>query len=366
MPSQLPHLLSSIVFIASLAGVVLSIPILIEKVKKYGLLDAPNQRSSHKVPTPSLGGLSFLPGIIVGALLLPFSWPLAAFISSSILISLTGAYDDLKDLKPKSKFAIQLGVAVILFISGFRVDGFQGILGINGIPIWVGFPFTIVLIVAVINAFNLADGIDGLAGGIGLVNSIIFGFIFSIHQDYDLAILSFCLAGSLAGFLNFNLSPAKIFMGDAGSLLLGLFMAGFFLKAFAYSDPAVSTIAVSMMLFPSLDMVRLFVTRMLNGTSPFKADKEHYHHLLLKTGLDHKKATNTYGFLHALLCLAGWCFSQILGVNLSFFAVVSSGIVFYALIELLFYWNMKRFETKTNFKLNQELNRNSLYKTLLQ
>jgi UDP-GlcNAc:undecaprenyl-phosphate GlcNAc-1-phosphate transferase len=359
------NLIASVAFVGSLSAAIFATPIIIDLVKKLDLMVRPNERSSHKIPTPSLGGLSFLPGILIGAILLPFSIALAALVACAFLLAFTGAFDDLKDIRASYKFVVQIAVATILFSAGFRIDHLQGFLGVNALPIWLSFACTLAIVVAIINAYNLTDGIDGLAGGIGLMNSMVFGFVFMLQGDFYLAILAFGFAGSLVGFLNFNLSPAKIFMGDAGSLVLGLFMAVFFLKTFAYGSSSLSSLAIAMMLFPSLDMTRLFASRIAEGLSPFKADKNHYHHLLLKTGYNHSKAAVTYFCINGVLCLCGWLFGQYLGVNLSFFSILSIGVLFYALVEIRFYLKMKFHQDITEQRIEKEIKSNNLYKTLL-
>ena len=130
--------------------------------------------------------------------------------------------DDLKDLSAKYKLAIQIGLASIITLSGIRITSFDGLFGINELPLYSQYTFTILAIVGITNAFNLVDGIDGLAGGLGFMSLLTIGIFLTISGDTQGALIAFALAGGILGFLHYNFSPAKIFMGDTGSLVLGL------------------------------------------------------------------------------------------------------------------------------------------------
>jgi UDP-GlcNAc:undecaprenyl-phosphate/decaprenyl-phosphate GlcNAc-1-phosphate transferase len=281
------------------------IPVIIRVTKERRLFDRPNERSAHEEPTPSLGGIAIFAGSICGVVL----WtPLYAFgnlqyiLAAFVLIFLVGVVDDLMPISPTRKFASQLLVAIILaYKANIRITSFYGMLGIQELPEITGFILSIVIIIGIINAFNLIDGINGLAGSIGLLACLVWGAWYYGAGYAGFAVMAFSLAGAIVAFLKFNFTPAKIFMGDTGSLLIGTVCAilaiQFVESSFHIHQPSplafasAPAIAISVLIIPLFDTVRVFVRRLAQGRSPFHPDKSHIHHLLLDTGMSHMQAT---------------------------------------------------------------------------
>ena len=206
-----------------------SIPVVIKVSRAKNLFDLPSSRKIHLVPIPSLGGVGIFIALMFSlASLLPFSsapW-IQYFIASSIIIFFLGVKDDIMLLSPMKKFMGQaVAVFILIFKGGFLINSFHGFLGIHQLHPVLCIAFTFLTMLVIINAINLIDGVDGLAGMLGLISSVSFGVLFMLENDLIFAALSFSLASALAGFLIFNFAPAKIFMGDTGSLLVGLVTA---------------------------------------------------------------------------------------------------------------------------------------------
>lgn len=284
----------------------LVIPSIIGVARHKSLYDLPNGRSAHEEPTPSLGGIAIFAGIICAIILwAPFDdfsvlhYILAAFV----IVLLIGVKDDLYPISPTKKLVGQLLAALILvYKSQIKINSLYGVFGITDLPPLTAFFLSILIIVAIINAFNLIDGINGLAGGIGLLASFTWGAWFFYIDSPALAVVAFSLCGSLAAFLKYNVTPVKIFMGDTGSMLVGLVCAILAIKfiELSYEMPADSNrytfiaapaIAVSILILPLYDTLRVFVRRIWQGRSPFYPDRSHIHHLLLDRGLSHMQAT---------------------------------------------------------------------------
>lgn len=281
------------------------IPVIVRVARERRIYDQPNERSSHEEPTPSLGGVGIFAGTICAVVL----WmPLDKFgvlqyiLAAFVLIILIGVMDDLLPMSPTKKFSGQLLVAIILaYKSNVRITSLYGVFGIYELPELTGFVLSIVVIIAIINAFNLIDGIDGLAGAIGLLACVSWGAWFVAVESPALAVVAFSLAGAITAFLKYNFTPAKIFMGDTGSLLIGTVCAILAINFIEMNHllPADSSlafksapaIAVGILILPLYDTVRVFVQRVISGNSPFSPDKTHIHHLLLDLGMSHSKAT---------------------------------------------------------------------------
>jgi len=282
------------------------IPPVIFMVKRFKLFDRPNARKEHSVPTPTFGGISIFTGMMV-SLLFWFKFynhpSIITFFLSMILLFGVGIMDDLKDLAARYKLVIEAGVATLLAVSGIRITSFGGLFGINELHIIAQYIITVVAIVGITNAFNLIDGIDGLAGGLGFMSLVTLGIFLTISKDLNYAMIAFALAGALLGFLYFNFNPARIFMGDTGSLMLGFIIAVLCVQLMKvnaiHPTPVVPNIYVftlGIVMIPVFDTLRVFGTRIWKGRSPFSADKTHIHHLITNKGF-------THGFAARLICV---------------------------------------------------------------
>jgi len=294
------------VLIASVLSFVVTyfaIPALIRVAELKHLYDEPDERKSHKTNIPTLGGIGFFSGFVMAAAVCapslansPFQYMIAAFF----VIFMVGLKDDIIGLSPLKKLIGQLIASfAVIYLGNLQINSMYGFLGINALPPHFGLLLTYFTFLVIINAFNLIDGVDGLAGSIGMLVSCIMGTYFLYAGETLYAVLGFGLAGGLAAFLIYNISPARIFMGDTGSLLVGLVNAILIVKFIEVAgNPAaklpvngVPAVAFAILIVPLFDTLRVFSIRMLKGRSPFTADRNHIHHYLLELKLNHKQTT---------------------------------------------------------------------------
>ncbi len=334
--------------ILSLASVILScilviicIPAIVRVVNAKKLYDQPDPRKVHKNVVPTMGGIAIFIGISISTLLLSTSYPIQherIVFAAMILLLFIGIKDDIMLISPGSKLAIQLFAAIALVVIGdYRITNLHGILGISEINYVASISISILMVIVFINAYNLIDGVDGLAAGLGILGSSIFGVWFLLNEYTFLAILSFSLVGSLLGFLRYNLfgKKYKIFMGDTGSLLIGLLMVVQVIEfvelnmnnSLAYNVNASPSLALAIVIIPITDTLRVFTLRLIRGISPFFPDKNHVHHCLLRLYNRHYKVTLVLIVINMLIIAvtALLCMSVIGFVSL-FFVVLAMGI----------------------------------------
>lgn len=300
-------------FITAFVVTLLTIPPIVSLIKRYKLYDMPNSRKEHSLPVPTMGGIAIVAGMIIALLFwFPFNNELGQvcfFFSIAALFGL-GIMDDLKDLSAKYKFVVQIALAALIALSGIRITSFDGLFGITDLPLPAQYSFTILAIVGITNAFNLIDGIDGLAGGLAFMSLVTVGLFLTMSGDANTALLAFALAGAVFAFLYFNFNPAKIFMGDTGSLILGFVIAVLCVRLMQVNISAVNPVIVHAPMFvlgivfiPVFDTIRVFALRIWNGGSPFDADKTHIHHLLTNQGFTHVFAVRVIYFIHAFILI---------------------------------------------------------------
>jgi len=300
-----------------------AIPSIINLARQKRLFDEPNERSSHKISTPSLGGIAIFAGAIFSIVLwTPFQTfgNLQYILCAFIIIFLIGAKDDLAPMSPYKKLVGQILAATILvFKSDIALKGFYGFMGINNeFGHSFSILFSIFTIMVIINAFNLIDGINGLAGSIGALIAATLGTWFLMVDRIEFAIVAFATVGAVVAFLKYNYTPAKIFMGDTGSLLIGIVSAiliiefidyNYNLEAGAkYKFNSIPAVAIGVMILPLFDTIRVFTTRAIKGSSPFKPDRRHIHHLLIDAGYTHMQATAILVFVN--VCFIVFVFSM--------------------------------------------------------
>lgn len=306
----------------------LTIPIVISVVRKNEkFLDKPSSdRASHKISVPTFGGIAIFCGILFSIIFwinLAEYTVLQPILSALLIVFFIGVVDDLISLSPFKKLVGQLlAITVVIYFSDLRITSMYGIFTIHELPYWVSLLLTAFTMVVVTNAYNLIDGLDGLAASVGIVMTFFFGLLFLINNQLEYVVLSWSLTGALLAFLRFNFHPAKIFMGDTGSLVIG-----FLLSVFAVSivesnivyqgfdfDAKGSALAVAILIVPLFDALRVFVIRVSKGVSPFSPDRNHIHHNLSDLGYGHRR-TSLY------ICLANLFFIGLvialrdLGVN---------------------------------------------------
>lgn len=339
-----------------------SIPVIIEVAKDKKLFDIPGERKVHKVVIPTLGGLGIFAGLIMGILIgVPPSESIVLqyFAAAMMIIFFMGIKDDILILTATKKFAGQLVAATILVkFGGIEIQNFYGFLGIHSLPPTASFLISLFTIVVITNSFNLIDGVDGLAGCLGLLTSIIFGIYFYFSGQVLYAVMAMSLAGSLIGFLIYNFSPAKIFMGDTGSLIIGLINSILVIKfinvasAPSSSIPLVSAPALgfAILIVPLFDTLRVVSVRILHRRSPFCPDRNHIHHFLLDLGLSHKSI--------AITCTAANLLFIVLAYLLRFkgdlFVFVTLAGIAILLVGFIKYRKPRRKLMVTNGRLHEE------------
>jgi UDP-N-acetylmuramyl pentapeptide phosphotransferase/UDP-N-acetylglucosamine-1-phosphate transferase len=280
-----------------------SIPVIIEVAKDKKLFDEPDERKVHKAVIPTLGGLGIFAGFIISTLIgAPSAAVLQYFMAAVMVVFFLGIKDDILILSASKKFIGQLVAAgIVIKFGGIQITNMYGFLGMHELPHTVSILLTLFTIVVITNSFNLIDGVDGLAGCLGLLTSAIFGFYFLKTGQVLYSVMAFSLCGSLVAFLIYNFSPAKIFMGDTGSLLIGLLNSIFVIKFISIADnPAMGfplasapAIGFAILIVPLFDTLRVVGLRIINRRSPFSPDRNHIHHFLLDIGLSHKMITLT-------------------------------------------------------------------------
>ena len=244
--------------------------------------DIPNERSSHKRITPRSGGIAIFSGFIIVQLFLHFGHIVENnYIYASIsLIFILGLIDDIYDISPKIKFTIIFLATLILYYSGLKITTLGMFFGVDLLlPTWIILPFTFFAIAGFTNSINLMDGLDGLASSVSLVILLGFLAIGIVHDDILMITLSSYLVASILAFLLFNWHPAKIFMGDSGSLTIGFIISILTILSLQYMSIVTAVFFIGL---PILDTFIIIYRRVRRGISPFVADKNHIHHLLLR------------------------------------------------------------------------------------
>ena len=294
-----------------------SIPSIIEIARIKHLMDSPNARSSHQSPIPTLGGVAIFAAVLLSATIwieIGETNQLQYILGAITLIFFTGLKDDILVIAPNKKFVAQLfSAGVIVFGMDLPIESFYGVFGIENIAPWVGVPFTLIVFVLIVNAYNLMDGIDGLASTLGIIASFFFGGWFLVAGHINCAILAFITAGALIAFMKYNFSKKqKIFLGDTGSLITGVLCATMALQFIKLNGLAVGStyyfhnaffIAISVLGVALFDILRVFFLRIRRGQSPFHADRNHVHHLLINLNFSHMKATLFLGLGNVLMIL---------------------------------------------------------------
>ena len=277
-----------------------AIPKVIFFAEKLRLLDEAGIRASHKGSTPIFGGIAIFSGIIFSLLFWADIENIQYLLVSILIVFFVGVIDDLLVLSPFKKIVGQvIATSIIIFLGDLKIDNMHGVLGIYDLPIWIGVLFTIFVVIVITNAFNLIDGVDGLAAGVGIISSFSFGIIAVLMEQSEMAIISFTLVGALLGFLKYNLYPAKIFMGDTGSLVVGMILSILAINSIRYGLVTESIklinkgplLAIVLLAIPLFDSLRVFVVRIFKGKHPLSPGREHIHHTLLDLGFGHKKTS---------------------------------------------------------------------------
>jgi len=304
-------------FITAFIVAMIVMPPLIKIINRFKLFDLPDTRKEHNTPIPTMGGIASCTGMVIACLLwFHFTndvFVISFFFSIAVLFAI-GIMDDFKSMPARYKLVIQMSVATLIAFSGIRITSFNGLFGIHELPVSAQYSLTILAITGITNAFNLIDGIDGLAGGLGFMSLVILGLFLTICNDGNNAIISFALSGGLLGFLYYNFNPARIFMGDTGSLVLGFVISVLCVRLIQLNSDTNSYVVIrhapvfvmSIVAIPVFDTLRVFALRIWQGRSPFSPDKNHIHHLLTNNGWSHRFTAKIICVVHALLLAVGY------------------------------------------------------------
>lgn len=329
---------SIITFFATL----LIMPIVIKLANKKKLIVAGGGRNPHKGYIPNVGGIAIFLGLFLGNQYflfnnIDFSTQFDIQIKLYLLIVfgiitmfVMGLLDDIFELSSFLKFFIQFIVSfLIVYFGEIRINDFQGILGVNQIPVEISIIFSVLVMIFIINSYNIVDGLDGLAASLGIFILIAFATIFYLNGSFFDCLLAFTGTVSLLAFFIYNKPPAKIFMGDCGSSVIGYIIAYSAIKTcnMPIIDNVINPVFILCILaYPAIDTLRVFTIRILAGKSPFIADKNHIHHLLLKKNFNH----GWISFLAVMYCavLTFISFFFIDNPNLSFFIMVILALLF--------------------------------------
>ena len=282
------------------------IKLVIINAEKLGLQDIPNERSAHTKVVPKGAGVGFVSAVLIGQLLFNSAeiYHHIALYSAVLIVLLIGIYDDKYDVKPRIKFLFLIIAALIIAWKSVHVDTLGEYFGFElQLPFMLSVIFTVFAIVGFANAFNMMDGLDGLAGGLSLIMLTMFFAIGVIHHDEFMVFLSSGFIVAVMAFLIFNWNPAKIFMGDSGSLTLGFIIAVLAIKSSAYLPPAAIPFLIGLPLIDTFIVVR---RRLQRGVSPFSPDKTHMHHFLYRTKKHVRFSVMMLLFIQMALSLMGY------------------------------------------------------------
>jgi UDP-GlcNAc:undecaprenyl-phosphate GlcNAc-1-phosphate transferase len=345
------------IFILSVLLAVIVIPRIIFISYKKRLFDVPDVRKVHKTPTPRLGGLAFVPVIMISVCIITgiryyMNNPVDSLWSSSLFIQylflvagmtllyLIGVADDLVGVGYRYKFIVQILSASFLPLSGLWINDLGGLLGFHAIPAFIGMPLTVFLVVYITNAINLIDGIDGLASGLTCIALVLLIIVCALTGQWTHALLASATLGVVSTFYYYNVfsaSDRKLFMGDAGSLTLGYILSFLILHFWTRQeswDPFelnLNMVTISTLLIPLLDVVRVFYSRAKDGRNPFLPDKNHIHHKLLRTGIRVRTVMVTLLLLSLFLVAANFILSFY--INATFMLLFD--LVFWCVLHII-------------------------------
>jgi len=304
--------------------------LLIKFSHKLGLEDIPNERSMHKAIIPRGAGLAFISSVFLTLVLFDFTYLIKYYYVyvAIAIVFIAGLWDDYKDISPKIKFIFIFFASVLLYMNDIAIFNLGTYFGYEFVlPSWFVFPFTFFAMAGYTNALNLMDGLDGLASSISIVMLIAFLAIGLEHDDELLVTLSSFFIVTLMAFLLFNWNPAKIFMGDSGSLALGMVIVILSVKALEYITPASVLFIIAL---PILDTFIVMTRRIQRGLSPFKADKNHMHHFLYNVKGDVKYTVMILVMMQMVFSIIGYQVS----LSNNFISLILFSLLFYIYLNL--------------------------------
>ncbi|MCR5044681.1 MAG: undecaprenyl/decaprenyl-phosphate alpha-N-acetylglucosaminyl 1-phosphate transferase [Bacteroidaceae bacterium] len=318
-----------IAFAISLVFSLIGTPLIVKLCNTYGLFDLPNTRKVHKYSIPRLGGTLFMPSLSIGVVVtllimyqginedLKIGISNVMMVTGAFMIYIIGIFDDLRGMKATHKFIIQTIAALFFPLCNLMISNLHGLFGIHEIPLWISYPLTVFVILLIVNAINLIDGIDGLASGLAFLILASFSYLYFNLKAYLFSLISISLAGAILAFFFFNMygkvGRLKTFMGDSGSLFLGYVIAYLAIKYQMYDEPngfpyreESLLISFTLVFLPCIDVIRVAIQRKLRGKNMFEADKTHIHHRIMQIGLDMHQTLAVILTVFVSICLINY------------------------------------------------------------
>jgi UDP-GlcNAc:undecaprenyl-phosphate GlcNAc-1-phosphate transferase len=321
--------MSLIVYAATFLLTFVLIYFLMRNAEKLGIMDMPNERSMHKKPVPRGAGIGFVLAIFIVSIFFNFSHFIEYYYIylSIFIVFIIGAVDDKQGVSPMFKLVFIFFATGVLYLNDFHITSLGSYLGYEiTLPLILMFPFTFITIAGFTNAFNLLDGLDGLAGSVSLVMMSAFLAIGILHNDTLIITLSSLFIVGVLTFLLFNWHPAKIFMGDSGSLTLGFVISILSIQSLAYLTPSAVIFIIAL---PILDTFMVITRRIQRGRSPFEADRNHMHHFLYKAKKDVKFTVILIVYVQIAFSIIGYQLNQ----TDDFLNLILFGILFYIFLN---------------------------------
>ena len=326
-------------FLTSLVISYIAIPKVITFSRRFNLFDSAGKRASHEGSVPVFGGIAIFAGLIFSLLFWAEIDRIQFVLVSLLIVFFVGVIDDLLTLSPIKKIVGQIiSVLIIIYLADFRIDNMHGVLGVYELSELISTLFTIFVVIVITNGFNLIDGVDGLAAGLGVISSFIFGLIalLTVGQQ-NIAIIAFSLMGALLGFLRYNLHPAKIFMGDTGSLVVGMTLSvlainiiqgGLITETFHFPNKG-PLLAIVLLSIPLFDSFRVFIVRIIKGRHPLYPGREHIHHALLNLGVGHTYTSLILYAFSLILIFVSYFFLELnINTSIAILALINFSLLF--------------------------------------
>ena len=330
-------------FIASLLSVIWIHPRIVRIARDKNIVDNPNARKLQAVPIPVLGGVAVFFGIIIGMAFTSEQagcMTLMPIITAMMFMLYLGTMDDIIGLTPRLRFLLEIAVVLLLiFTTNMHINNFHGLWGVHYVTEAVAIPLTVFAAVGIINAINLIDGVNGLSSGYCILASAVFGTFFYLTSNAPMVVLATVCVGSLIPFFLHNVfgKKSKMFIGDGGALVMGLVMSVFVVNTLTTDDTALVDIpssfglipfTLAVLIIPVADTLRVMLSRIMRGTSPFHPDKTHLHHLFIGLGFSHAGTTIMILLLNTLIISAQVITWKLGGsINLQLYVVVGMGII---------------------------------------